>query len=247
MNKECPIIALDFPTGKEALDFVDLFERESLNVKIGMELFYIEGPRIVQELRSRGHNIFLDLKLHDIPNTVKSAMNSLARLEIDMVTVHCQGGLKMLEAAIEGLESGTQQTEQPPLIVGITQLTSTSPKHVHSEQLLDSQITLEESVLKYAQLAKQAGLDGVVSSPLESKAIKQTISSNFSVVTPGIRMDINPMDDQIRIATPAQAAQLQSDYIVVGRPITQAKNPVLVYQTITTEWQNARKTLNKEV
>ncbi len=245
MKKEYPIIALDFPTGKEALTFVDLFEEESLNVKIGMELFYIEGPSIVEALKCRGHSIFLDLKLHDIPNTVKSAMNSLARLNVDMVTVHCQGGLKMLEAAVEGLVSGSKHATQRPLIVGITQLTSTSSESVHDEQLLDPQYTLEESVLRYAKLAKQAGLDGVVSSPLEAQSIKQIISSNFSVVTPGIRMDVSPKDDQMRIATPSQAAHLQSDYIVVGRPITQAQNPVLAYQTITSEWQKARR-LNKE-
>lgn len=236
MNRELPIIALDFPTGPEALAFVDLFGSETLNVKIGMELFYIEGPSIVHELKRRGHSIFLDLKLHDIPNTVKSAMASLARLEVDMVTVHCPGGSAMLTAAVEGLNEGTPENGKRPIIVGITQLTSTSPEQVHTEQLLDHKYTLEESVIHYATIAQKAGLDGVVSSPLEAKFIKEAVGDGFKVVTPGIRPELNNNDDQKRIATPNQAAHLLSDYLVIGRPITQSADPVASYHQMKDDW-----------
>ncbi|MBG9984189.1 orotidine-5'-phosphate decarboxylase [Aerococcaceae bacterium DSM 111022] len=239
MKKELPIIALDFPNGREALEFVDLFNSERLNVKIGMELFYIEGPKIVYELKKRGHHIFLDLKLHDIPNTVKSAMASLARLEVDMVTVHCPGGSTMLKAAVEGLTDGTPANGKRPIIVGITQLTSTSPEQVHTEQLVDHKYTLEESVIHYATIAKKAGLDGVVSSPLEAKHIKEAVGYDFQVITPGIRPELSNDDDQKRIATPHQAAHFMSDYLVIGRPITQAVDPVTSYHQMKDDWNKA--------
>lgn len=241
MNKELPIIALDFPTRQDAIDFVDLFGTEVLNVKVGMELFYAEGASIIDELKKRNHNIFLDLKLYDIPNTVKNAMVSLARLKVDMVSVHCLGGVTMLKAAIAGLEIGTQGNVKRPLIIGITQLTSTSQEQVHTEQLLDPKYSLEESVINYARIARQAGLDGVVSSPLEAKNIKELVADEFQVVTPGIRLELNNSDDQKRIANPNQAANLMSDYIVVGRPITQAADPVTSCKQITRQWQQGLK------
>jgi len=237
MERRKPIIACDFNTASDVFDFLDLFGNEKLNIKIGMELFYSNGPDIVMDLIDSNHDIFLDLKLHDIPNTVKKTMQVLASLGADMINVHAQGGSKMMEAAREGLIAGTPSGEKQPVLIAVTQLTSFSEGEMKVEQKTD--LTLEESTLHYAKLAANAGLDGVVSSPLEAEKIHQEIGSEFLTVTPGIRLEKQITDDQTRIATPKEAAQLGSDYIVVGRPITQAKDPVVDYQNIQKSWAAA--------
>ena len=196
-----------------------------------MELFYAEGPQIVREIKKRGHKIFLDLKLHDIPNTVMKAMKVLSSLDIDMVNIHAAGTIAMMEAALTGLtrEDGTR-----PLLIAVTQLTSTSEDRMQSELLINS--SLEKTVMHYAENAKKAGLDGVVCSPMESEAVHNVCGKDFVTVTPGIRFADSAKDDQIRITTPAKAKEIGSDYIVVGRPITQADDPVKAYERCVEEF-----------
>lgn len=225
MNK--PIIALDFSSKQHVEEFLSRFD-EPLFVKVGMELFYQEGPDLVRAIKAMGHDIFLDLKLHDIPNTVESAMRGIAKLGVDLTNVHAAGGVEMMEAAKRGLsESATK-------LIAVTQLTSTSEEQMHSDQLIS--VSLHDSVLHYAEKAKQAGLDGVVCSVLEAAAIGESCGESFMRVTPGIRPAEAAADDQKRIATP-QGARLQgSTHIVVGRAITKAENPAASYSQIKDEW-----------
>lgn len=220
------IIALDFPTAGETLAFLDKFEDIKPFVKIGMELFYSEGPAIVKEIKARGHKIFLDLKLHDIPNTVESAMRNLAKLGVDMVNLHASGTVEMMKAALRGLSTVSPR----PLLIAVTQLTSTS-ENVMQEDLL-IQASLNDCVLHYAGNAQKAGLDGVVCSPKEAGLIHEKLGTQFLTVTPGIRPTGGSADDQVRITTPADAKKIGTDYIVVGRPITRAENPVAAYKAI---------------
>jgi orotidine-5'-phosphate decarboxylase len=219
------IIALDFPSAKEVYAFLDKFQEDKPFVKIGMELYYAEGPEIVRELKARGHKIFLDLKLHDIPNTVLRAMRVLSQLGADMVNLHAAGTIPMMQAALEGLtrEDGTR-----PLLIAVTQLTSTSEKQLHDELLISS--SMPDTVIRYAQNAKEAGLDGVVCSPLEAAQVKAACGQDFRTVTPGIRFAGSAADDQQRITTPETARAGGSDYIVVGRPVTQADDPAAAYR-----------------
>jgi len=219
------IIALDFPSAEKTYEFLDKFTGRKPFVKIGMELFYAEGPGIVKEIKNRGHKIFLDLKLHDIPNTVKGGMRSLRDLGVDMTNVHASGGIKMMQAAVEGLtrEDGTR-----PLLIAVTQLTSTSQETMTNELLIDQPI--KDVVVKYAENAKAAGLDGVVCSPLEAGSIHETSGNSFMTVTPGIRFAGDSVGDQSRVTTPAKAKEIGSDYIVVGRSITAAADPVEAYE-----------------
>ncbi len=227
MDTTRPIIALDFASIEESYDFVDLFD-ETLFVKVGMELFYNEGPQAVREFKARGHQVFCDLKLHDIPNTVGRAAAQLGKLGADLLTVHAAGGRAMMEAAREGVgETGGR-------IVAITQLTSTSEQAMRTEQLVS--VPLVESVLNYARLAQSAGLAGVVCSPLEAEAIRDTTSDDFLRVTPGIRTAGADAADQKRVTTPDQAARNGSSAIVVGRPITRADDPVGAYRSIRAAW-----------
>ncbi|MBA9024933.1 orotidine-5'-phosphate decarboxylase [Peribacillus huizhouensis] len=233
--RNLPIIALDFPGIKETKDFLSKFQTEKLFVKVGMELYYQSGPAIIEFLKENNHQVFLDLKLHDIPNTVKSAMKVLAGLEVDMTNVHAAGGQRMMEAAWEGLNSGTLSGKKRPTCIAVTQLTSTSTSQMNKEQLIEGE--LERSVLHYARLAKQSGLDGVVCSPLEVSDIHTALGTNFLTVTPGIRMANGNAHDQIRIATPEKARDLGSNFIVVGRAITGAEDPLSAYQTIKQAWE----------
>ena len=229
------IIACDFAGRKETLDFLDAFRGEAAPfVKIGMELFYAEGPEMVRELKRRGHRVFLDLKLHDIPNTVKKAMRVLSALEVDIVNVHAAGTMEMMRAALEGLsrEDGTR-----PLLIAVTQLTSTSEERMQRELLIGAGIN--ETIVKYAQNAREAGLDGVVCSPLEAALVKKACGADFLTVTPGIRFADAAADDQVRITTPARAREIGSDYIVVGRPVTAAPDPVAAYRRCVTEFLQA--------
>ncbi|EAC4528147.1 orotidine 5'-phosphate decarboxylase [Listeria monocytogenes] len=231
MNK--PIIALDFQTYEEVEHFLARFSGEALSVKVGMELFYSNGPIIVEKIKQQNHEIFLDLKLHDIPNTVKSAMVGLAKLGVDMVNVHAAGGKNMMEAALEGLEIGSGSGKRPK-IIAVTQLTSTSEASMQSEQLIKT--SLLESVLHYSALTNQAGLNGVVCSALEAEAIKQQNGADFLRVTPGIRLASDAADDQIRVVTPEKARLIGSTDIVVGRSITRANDPVAAYNQVLKEW-----------
>ena len=225
------IIALDFPSAEETYRFLDQFTGRKPFVKIGMELFYAEGPQIVREIKKRGHKVFLDLKLHDIPNTVKGGMQSLRDLGVDMTNVHASGGIRMMKAAVEGLvrEDGTR-----PVIIAVTQLTSTSEERMHDELLIGG--ALKDVVVKYASNAREAGLDGVVCSPLEAGMVKEACGSGFVTVTPGIRFADSAADDQVRITTPARAREIGSDYIVVGRPVTAAEDPVAAYERCCREF-----------
>lgn len=218
------IIACDFAGRKETEEFLDLFEGESLYLKIGMELFYAEGPEIVREIKRRGHKIFLDLKLHDIPNTVKKAMAVLSRLDVDICNVHASGTKAMMEAALEGLtrEDGTR-----PLLIAVTQLTSTSQERMTEDLLIDH--PLDQVVMHYAKNAAEAGLDGVVCSPLEAGKVHDVCGKKFLTITPGVRFADSEVGDQVRVTTPAKAKELGSDYIVVGRPITAAADPKAAY------------------
>ena len=216
--KDLPIIALDFES-KEKVN--------QLFVKVGMELFYQEGPQLINEIKERGHDVFLDLKLHDIPNTVGKAMEGLAKLNVDLVNVHAAGGVKMMSEAIKGLRKHNQHTK----IIAVTQLTSTT-----EDMLRHEQTSIEEAVLNYAKLANAAGLDGVVCSPLESRMLTEKLGTSFLKVTPGIRPKGASQDDQHRITTPEEARQLGSTHIVVGRPITQSDNPVESYHKIKESW-----------
>lgn len=219
------IIACDFASAEATYAFLDQFTEEKPFVKIGMELYYAEGPAIVRELHRRGHKIFLDLKLHDIPNTVQKAMAVLSRLNVEMVNLHAAGTKAMMEAALKGL---TREDGSHPILLAVTQLTSTSEERMHEELLISGSIS--DCVCHYAQMAKEAGLDGVVCSPLEAGMVKKQCGDQFLTVTPGIRFAANQAGDQVRITTPAQAKQIGSDYIVVGRPITAAEDPVAAYR-----------------
>ena len=225
------IVACDFNTAEETLRFLDNFTEEKPYVKIGMELFYAEGPEIVREIKRRGHKIFLDLKLHDIPNTVKKAMAVLSRLDVDMCNLHAAGTVAMMEAAIEGL---TRPDGTRPLLIAVTQLTSTDQERLERDLLINE--PLEKVVMHYASNAKAAGLDGVVCSPLESPAVHETCGKEFLTVTPGVRFADGDKGDQVRVTTPEKAKELGSDYIVVGRPITQAQDPVAAYRRCIKEF-----------
>ncbi|WP_145541245.1 orotidine-5'-phosphate decarboxylase [Staphylococcus warneri] len=227
--KQLPIIALDFESADKVNAFLDQFD-EPLFVKVGMELFYQTGPKLIKSIKDRGHSIFLDLKSHDIPNTVSKAMEGLAKLDVDLVNVHAAGGKAMMEAAIKGLRQHNKHTK----IIAVTQLTSTTETQLHEEQNI--QTTIEEAVLNYAKLSQQAGLDGVVCSPLEAELITAQLGKDFMKVTPGIRPEGSAQNDQKRITTPEQAKQLGSTHIVVGRPITQSDDPVKSYQIIKESW-----------
>ena len=233
------IIALDFANKSEIESFLTPFEDRKLFVKVGMELFYQEGPAIVQQLKEKGHQIFLDLKLHDIPNTVKSAMKGLARLECDLVNVHAAGGKEMMEAALEGLEAGTATGRRRPNCIAVTQLTSTSQGQMNYEQLIP--VTLNESVLHYASLAKEAGLDGVVCSAWESISIHAQTGKTFLTVCPGIRMESDHVGDQKRVATPEFARDAGVSAIVVGRSITRSANPVKSYDQWINAWRGVHQ------
>ena len=225
------IIACDFPTAEATLAFLDQFKDEKPFVKIGMELYYGAGNEIVRELKRRGHKIFLDLKLHDIPNTVKKAMRVLSALDVDMVNVHAAGTKAMMAAALEGLtrEDGTR-----PLLIAVTQLTSTSQETMRDELLIETPIG--ETIARYARNAKEAGLDGVFCSPLEAGMVKEACGKDFLAVTPGIRFADSAADDQRRVTDPAEARRIGSDYIVVGRPITAAADPVAAYRRCVSEF-----------
>lgn len=228
------MVALDFKSGEEALNFLDQFTGKQLYVKVGMELYYAEGPSIIREIKKRGHKLFLDLKLHDIPNTVEKAMAVLSRLDVDMVNLHAAGTIEMMKAALRGLtrEDGTR-----PLLIAVTQLTSTSQERMQKELLIPGE--LDQVVIQYAKNAAEAGLDGVVCSPLESGKIHEACGSGFLTVTPGVRFDDASKGDQVRVTTPAKTKELGSDYIVVGRPITQAEDPVAAYERCVSEFVNA--------
>lgn len=218
------IIACDFPSGKQCLDFLDIFQKNKPFVKIGMELFYAEGPSIIQTIKKRGHKIFLDLKMHDIPNTVASTIAVLAKLKVDLINVHASGTSKMLEASAERIKNIPNR----PLLIAVTQLTSTSEEELQKDLLINS--NMQDTVVHYANLAKNAGLDGVVCSPLESPLIHESCGKGFLTVTPGVRFEQNDLGDQKRVTTPEKALHLGSDYIVMGRPITRAQDPLTVYQ-----------------
>ncbi len=225
------IVACDFATKEMVFDFLDLFKEEKPFVKIGMELFYAEGPEIVREIKKRGHKIFLDLKLHDIPNTVKKSMAVLRNLDVDMTNLHASGTIPMMQAALEGLtrEDGTR-----PILIAVTQLTSTSEDIMKSDLLINEPI--DKVVMHYAANAKKAGLDGVVCSPLEAEKVHNTCGSDFVTVTPGVRFADGDKGDQVRVMTPEQAKKIGSDYIVVGRPITAAEDPVAAYRRCMAEF-----------
>ena len=231
MNRDV-IIACDFSSRQDTLHFLDLFpEGRKPFVKIGMELFYAEGPAIVRDIKSRGHRIFLDLKLHDIPNTVRKAMRVLSSLDVDMVNVHASGTVAMMQAALEGL---TRADGTRPLLIAVTQLTSTSETAMQQELLIGAGIN--DTIVKYASNARTAGLDGVVCSPLEAGMVKQACGTDFLTVTPGIRFADAAADDQVRITTPARAREIGSDFIVVGRPVTAAPDPVAAYRRCLEEF-----------
>ena len=225
------IIACDFPGAKETFRFLDLFTQEKPFLKIGMELFYAEGPSIVKEIKRRGHRIFLDLKLHDIPNTVKKAMSVLARLDVDMTNVHAAGTIEMMRAALEGL---TRPDGTRPLLIAVTQLTSTSEERMQRELLI--QAPINDTIVQYARNAKEAGLDGVVCSPLEAGMVHQACGKEFLTITPGVRFADGDVADQVRVTTPARAREIGSDFIVVGRPITAAADPVAAYRRCVDEF-----------
>ena len=225
------IVACDFAGKEQTLEFLSLFTERKPFVKIGMELFYAEGPEIVREIKKRGHKIFLDLKLHDIPNTVKKSMAVLSRLDVDICNLHAAGTVRMMEAALEGLtrEDGTR-----PLLIAVTQLTSTDQESMENDLLIHEPI--DKVVMHYAENAKKAGLDGVVCSPLEAEKVHETCGSDFLTVTPGVRFADGDIGDQKRVMTPAAAKEIGSDYIVVGRPITAADDPVAAYKRCCDEF-----------
>jgi len=225
------IIALDFAGAEETYAFLDKFKEEKPFVKIGMELFYSAGPEIVREIKRRGHKIFLDLKLHDIPNTVKKAMTALSRLDVDMVNLHAAGTMEMMRAGLEGL---TRPDGTRPILIAVTQLTSTSEERMQKELLI--QAPINDVVVKYAANAREAGLDGVVCSPLEAELVKNACGKSFMTVTPGIRFAGSDKGDQVRVTTPAMAREIGSDYIVVGRPITASADPVVAYRRCAKEF-----------
>ena len=230
-NAKDVIIACDFPNADTTLEFLDKFQEEKPFVKIGMELYYGAGNDIIREIKKRGHKIFLDLKLHDIPNTVRKSMKVLSALDVDMINVHASGTIEMMRAALEGLtrEDGTR-----PLLIAVTQLTSTSQEAMQKQLLVNAGIN--ETIAHYARNAKEAGLDGVVCSPLEASLVKEACGNEFMTVTPGIRFPESSTDDQVRITSPAKAREIGSDYIVVGRPITAAADPVAAYHRCVSEF-----------
>ncbi|WP_110112892.1 orotidine-5'-phosphate decarboxylase [Bacillus sp. CGMCC 1.16541] len=228
------IIALDFSTKQEVQTFLNKFEHERLFVKVGMELFYKEGTSILSFLKEQEHQIFLDLKLHDIPNTVRQGMRSLASYGVDLVNVHALGGTQMMQAAIEGLDAGTPSGIKRPQCIAVTQLTSTSDAMLHNEQLVLQ--PMDNVVVHYASLAKKSGLDGVVCSTLEVPRIRTKLGDTFLTVTPGIRLETDSVDDQMRVATPIVAKENGSSAIVVGRSITRATNPLKVYKKMLAQW-----------
>ena len=234
MSKRDVIIACDFSSKEQTLNFLDKFTGRKPFVKIGMELFYAEGPEIVRTIKERGHRIFLDLKLHDIPNTVKKAMSVLRNLDVDMTNVHAAGTVDMMKAAIEGLtrEDGTR-----PLLIAVTQLTSTSEERMQKELLIGASIN--DTIVKYAENAKAASLDGVVCSPLEAAMVKEACGKEFMTVTPGVRFADGDVGDQVRVTTPERAREIGSDFIVVGRPITAADDPVAAYERCMREFAEA--------
>ena len=225
------IIACDFSSAEATLQFLDKFTDCKPFVKIGMELYYAAGPAIVQQIKARGHKIFLDLKLHDIPNTVKKAMAVLSKMDVDMCNLHAAGTIEMMKAALEGLtrEDGTR-----PLLIAVTQLTSTSEERMQRELLINASIN--DTIVQYARNAKEAGLDGVVCSPLEAGMVKEACGEEFVTVTPGVRFADGEVGDQVRVTTPARAKEIGTDYIVVGRPITQATDPVATYKRCVEEF-----------
>ena len=225
------IVACDFKSAEDTFAFLDKFTGRKPFVKIGMELFYAEGPSIVREIKKRGHKIFLDLKLHDIPNTVKKAMSVLRNLDVDITNLHAAGTKRMMEAAIEGLtrEDGTR-----PLLIAVTQLTSTDQEAMENDLLIKAPI--DEVVMHYAKNASDAGLDGVVCSPLEAEKVHNTCGKEFLTITPGVRFADGDIGDQKRVMTPAEAKKIGSDYIVVGRPITAAEDPVAAYERCVNEF-----------
>ncbi len=225
------IIACDFASKEETLSFLDKFTGKKPFVKIGMELFYAEGPAIVKELKERGHKIFLDLKLHDIPNTVKKSMAVLSRLDVDMTNLHAAGTITMMEGALEGL---TRPDGTRPLLIAVTQLTSTDQERMENDLLIKEPI--DKVVMHYASNARKAGLDGVVCSPLEAEKVHSTCGKDFITVTPGVRFADGDIGDQKRVMTPAEAKKIGSDYIVVGRPITAAADPVSAYERCVAEF-----------
>lgn len=225
------IIACDFNGKDECMKFLDLFTEEKPYVKIGMELFYSAGPDIVREIKKRGHKIFLDLKLHDIPNTVKKSMAVLSGLDVDMCNLHASGTKAMMQAALEGL---TRPDGTRPLLIAVTQLTSTSQERMKEDLLIDK--PLDEVVMHYAKCAAESGLDGVVCSPLEAGKVHEVCGRDFLTVTPGVRFADGDVGDQVRVTTPEKAKEIGSDYIVVGRPITQAENPVEAYRRCVREF-----------
>ena len=225
------IIACDFPSKEATLEFLAKFTEEKPYVKIGMELFYGAGPEIVREIKKMGHKIFLDLKLHDIPNTVKKAMSVLSHLDVDMCNLHASGTVAMMEAAIEGL---TRPDGTRPLLIAVTQLTSTSQEAMENDLLIKENIA--DVVMHYASNAKKAGLDGVVCSPLEAGVVHDKCGKDFITVTPGVRFADGDVGDQVRVTTPAKAKEIGSDYIVVGRPITAAEDPVAAYRRCIAEF-----------
>ena len=225
------IIACDFHDKKTCMEFVDLFKEDKPYLKIGMELFYAAGNDMIKAMKEKGLKIFLDLKLHDIPNTVKSAMKVLSSMDVDMCNLHAGGGIAMMQAALEGL---TRPDGSRPLLIAVTQLTSTSEEMLHNELLIPG--SMEDTVAHYAKNTLAAGLDGVVCSPLESPKVHEMCGSSFLTVTPGIRFADSSKGDQVRVTTPEMARQLGSDYIVVGRPITQAADPVAAYRRCVKEF-----------
>jgi orotidine-5'-phosphate decarboxylase len=225
------IIACDFASAEATLAFLDKFEGKKPFVKIGMELYYAEGPSIVKEIKKRGHKIFLDLKLHDIPNTVKKSMAVLSRLDVDMTNLHASGTVAMMEAALEGL---TRPDGSRPMLIAVTQLTSTSEERMKEDLLINEPI--DKVVMHYASRAKVAGLDGVVCSPLEAEKVHNICGKDFVTVTPGVRFADGDKGDQVRVMTPAEAKRIGSDYIVVGRPITAAEDPVAAYERCCNEF-----------
>ncbi|WP_458407163.1 orotidine-5'-phosphate decarboxylase [Anaerotignum sp.] len=232
MNRDV-IIACDFNSKADLMAFLDNFKNEERKpfLKVGMELFYAEGPAIVKEIKERGHKIFLDLKLHDIPNTVKKAMSVLSALDVDITNLHAAGTNAMMEAALEGL---TRPDGTRPLLIAVTQLTSTSEERMKEDLLIDR--PLDEVVMHYASNAKKSGLDGVVCSPLEAGKVHNVCGDAFLTITPGVRFADGEVGDQVRVTTPAKARELGSDYIVVGRPITQAADPVAAYRKCVSEF-----------
>jgi len=225
------IVACDFASAEQTFAFLDKFTGRKPFVKIGMELYYAEGPAIVKEIKARGHKIFLDLKLHDIPNTVKKAMAVLRNLDVDITNLHAAGATAMMQGALEGLtrEDGTR-----PLLIAVTQLTSTDQETLERDLLIEKPI--DQVVMHYAQTAKNAGLDGIVCSPLEAGKVHDLCGANFLTITPGVRFADGDVGDQKRVMTPAQAKEIGSDYIVVGRPITAAADPVAAYERCVTEF-----------